>query len=65
MPATPQDHVENHVNNIEEALQTRGRRVLNLLRRAGQNGIILFLTYNYEITRRRVETYLATQMADE
>lgn len=67
MPAASPDYADNHVDdpvdNIEDALQTRGRRVSNLLRRAGQNGIILFLTYNYETTRRRVETYLATQMA--
>jgi len=63
MPATSPDHADDPVDNIEEALQTRGRRVLNLLHRAGQDGIILFLTYNYETTRRRVETYLTTQMA--
>ena len=32
MPATPQDHLDDPVDIIEEALQTRGRRVFNLLR---------------------------------
>ena len=49
--------------DLEEALMTRARRVFNLSRRAGDNGLILFLIYNYETSRQRVETTLATELA--
>lgn len=45
-------------------LVTRARRAGNLLRRAGQRGLILFLTYRYERTRQRVQTVLAGLFAE-
>ena len=50
-------------DRLEEDLAVRARRVSALLRRAGEGGLILFLTYNYEKSRQRVETSLVAQLA--
>ncbi|MBI4313168.1 MAG: tetratricopeptide repeat protein [Chloroflexi bacterium] len=47
----------------QEPLETRAARVANLLQHSGASGIILFLTYAYEATRRSLQTICTAQLA--